>query len=483
MQDENNNNFDYQAFCEQMSKNMPSVKKNAGAKFWKISFAVLIIAGVAFSLFSNFILLQKYNNLLANQSSDNRSAQHAAAFENQDNTTSGEQLTSGGLSTQQVVKKAIPAVVAIKTEIEVQNFWGKDKVTGAGSGVIIDKDGYIVTNYHVIEGAKEITVNLAGDDTAHKAKLVAGDARTDLAVLKITDKKGPFPYIKLADSQKVEIGEKAIAIGNPLGDLEGTVTQGIISGLNREVYTKSAQSGKLTRLNNVIQTDASINAGNSGGALLNNRGELIGINTAKASSRDGVGVEGIGFAIPSNTVKRIISELLKKGYVSGRPVMGIRVTDVSESNAELYGMPVGVYIVAVDKDSAAEAAGLRRHDIITKMNGEPTKNSTTLNAIKDRYKAGDTVELEVWRQGETKKIKLTFSEAKPEKNTSAKEEKQKDADKAEDDNNKEDSTANGAEKKGKNSPNGKSKRKAVKRNDSDSDNEFEGNDREPDAFK
>ena len=163
--------------------------------------------------------------------------------------------------------------------------------------------------------------------------------------------------------------------------------------------------------------------------------------------------------------------------------MGIRVTDVSESNAELYGMPVGVYIVAVDKDSAAEAAGLRRHDIITKMNGEPTKNSTTLNAIKDRYKAGDTVELEVWRQGETKKIKLTFSEAKPEKNTSAKEEKQKDADKAEDDNNKEDSTANGAEKKGKNSPNGKSKRKAVKRNDSDSDNEFEGNDREPDAFK
>lgn len=408
MQNENTN-FDYQAFYEQMQKNMPKPKRNGIATFFKTVFGLVVVAGLGFSLFANFILLQKYNELASRTTPD----APVTDTNKSEAIINNSQPLSTGLSTQQVVKKAVSAVVAIKTEVEVQNFWGKDTAVGAGSGVLIDKEGYIVTNYHVIEGAKNITVKLAGDDKPHKAELVAGDSRTDLAVLKITDKKGNFPYIRLADSDKVEIGEKAIAIGNPLGDLEGTVTQGIISGLNREVYTKSAQSGKLTRLNNVLQTDASINAGNSGGALLNSRGELIGINTAKASSRDGVGVEGIGFAIPSNTVKKIINELLANGYVSGRPYLGVRVTDLTENNAAMYGMPVGVYVVAVEKDSAAAKAGLRRHDIITKLDGEETKNSTILNSIKDRYKSGDTVELEVWRQGELKKIKVTFGEAKP----------------------------------------------------------------------
>lgn len=407
MQNENVN-FDYQAFCEQMQKTMVKPKKSGIATFFKTVFALFIVAGLGFSLFANYVLMQKYSEL-ANRTSTTPVTNASKPEE----IVNDSQPLSAGLSTQEVVKQAVSAVVAIKTEVEVQNFWGKDTAVGAGSGVLIDKEGYIVTNYHVIEGAKNISVKLAGDEQAHKAELVAGDSRTDLAVLKIVDKKGSFPYIRLADSDKVEIGEKAIAIGNPLGDLEGTVTQGIISGLKREVYTKSAQSGKLTRLNNVLQTDASINAGNSGGALLNSRGELIGINTAKATSRDGVNVEGIGFAIPSNTVKKIINELLKNGYVSGRPYLGVRVTDLTENNAAMYGMPVGVYVVAVEKDSAAFKAGLRRHDIITKIAGEEAKNSTSLNAIKDRYKAGDTVELEVWRQGEIKTIKVTFGEAKP----------------------------------------------------------------------
>lgn len=413
MQNENTN-FDYQAFCEQMQKSMPKAKKSGLGIFFKTAFALIIVAGLGFSLFANFVLLKRYNTLADKLNGVETPVNKSEQIEHESNE--GQSLAAT-MSTQQVVKQAISAVVAIKTEVEVQNFWGKDMAVGAGSGVLIDKEGYIVTNYHVVEGAQNISIKLASDEKPHKAELVASDSRTDLAVLKIVDKKGPFPFIHLADSDKVEIGEKAIAIGNPLGDLEGTVTQGIISGMNREVYTKSAQSGKLTRLSNVLQTDASINAGNSGGALLNARGELIGINTAKATSRDGVSVEGIGFAIPSNTVKKIINELLKNGYVSGRPYLGVRVTDLTESNSAMYGMPVGVYVIAVEKNSAADKAGLRRHDIITKLDGEDTKNSTMLNAIKDRYKAGDTAELEVWRQGELKKIKVTFGEVKPEAST------------------------------------------------------------------
>lgn len=398
-------------------------KKKPVKRYFTSLLTTLLVAAVIFSLGTNFLmyshmenLQQQYNEFIANRSDNAASGVNTKQVQ-----PAGEEAgkvthnLSKDLSTQEIVKKTIPAVVAVRTKIQVNSFFGNDTLSGAGSGVIIDKTGYIVTNYHVIESSTDIEVQIAvGEKQTYKANLVASDALTDLAVLKIADSDGPFPYVELADSEAVEIGEKAIAIGNPLGDLEGTVTQGIVSGLGREVYTKSSLSGNMTRLENILQTDASINEGNSGGALLNSEGKLIGINTAKVISRDGVIVEGIGFAIPSNTVKKITDELLKHGYVSGRPKLGVNITDVTEVASKTYGMPVGAYVLSVEENSAAAKAGIQARDIITKLAGQEITNLNELKALKDQYKAGDTVEIEVWRQGKYLTLELTFGEYLPE---------------------------------------------------------------------
>ena len=306
------------------------------------------------------------------------------------------------LTVVEIARKVGPTVVGINTKVAMQNFFGMPTMKdGSGSGIIISADGYVVTNNHVIEGASEIKV-LLSDGKEFEAKLVGADARTDLAVLKMEGQN--FPYATLGNSSELQVGELAIAIGNPLGnELAGSVTGGYISALNRSITVDDKKF-------NLIQTDAAINPGNSGGALVNNYGEVIGINSVKMSAS---GVEGIGFAIPIDEAKPIIEDLKNGGYVKGRPVIGIAGRNVSEQDSEYYGIPVGVYVLELTPYSAAEKAGIKTSDVITEIDGVKIKTIDELNEEKEKHKAGDTVTLTVIRGEDTLKVKIKLQEEKP----------------------------------------------------------------------
>lgn len=350
------------------------------------------------------------------------------------------------LTTEEVVQKVMPSVVGIKSEFEMQQqnnynygngfggfgsfgdifgFGGsgdgygygygdgsqiqQENPVGIGTGVIISEDGYIVTNAHVIYDsqnglglASEIEV-LVNDNT-YTAGVVGYDIDCDLAVLKIAAEG--LVAAEFGDSDKLNLGEDVTAIGNPLGlDLMNTVTKGIVSGLNRNV-TINDKSMSL------IQTDTAINEGNSGGPLINKYGQVIGINSSKMSS-SGLGeasVEGICFAIPSNKVSDVVEDFMTYGYVKGKPQLGISCRDVTEDIAEMYGMPVGVYVIEVTEGSAAEKAGLKKSDIITAVDGVKVKTAEELTAQKNLHTAGDEIELTFMRNGEEMTIKLTLDE-------------------------------------------------------------------------
>ncbi len=306
------------------------------------------------------------------------------------------------LSVVEISRKVGPAVVGINTKVQQQTIFGTSALaSGSGSGIILSADGYIVTNNHVIEGANEITVILS-DGTEYSAILIGADARTDLAVIKIEGEN--FPTAILGNSSALQVGELAVAIGNPLGnELAGSVTGGYISALNRSITVDDQEF-------NLIQTDAAINPGNSGGALVNNYGEVIGINSVKMSAS---GVEGIGFAIPIDEAKPIIDDLIANGYVKGRPVIGIAGINVSEQDSAYYDIPVGIYVKETTLYSAAERAGIKTGDVIVEINGIKVKTVDELNEEKEKHKAGDTVVLTVNRNGEIMQIPLTLQEDKP----------------------------------------------------------------------
>lgn len=306
------------------------------------------------------------------------------------------------LTVVEIAKKVGPTVVGINTEVQRQTIFGTPATaTGSGSGIIISSDGYIVTNNHVIESASKITV-LLSDGKEFAAKLIGGDARTDLAVLKMDGNN--FPFATLGNSSELQVGELAVAIGNPLGnELAGSVTGGYISALNRSITVDDQKF-------NLIQTDAAINPGNSGGALVNNYGEVIGINSVKMSAS---GVEGIGFAIPIDEAKPIIEDLKNDGYVKGRPVIGIAGRNVTEQDSKYYNIPVGIYVLELTPYSAAERAGVRTADVITEFNGKKVTTIDELNREKEKHKAGDTVTLTVIRGTQTMEISLVLQEDKP----------------------------------------------------------------------
>jgi len=281
---------------------------------------------------------------------------------------------------------------------------------GSGSGVVFKKDGneaYIVTNNHVIEGAKKIEVSFYNGEKA-KAELVGADALTDLAVLKI-DGKYADTVLKFGNSDALRAGDQVVAIGNPLGlDFSRTVTQGIVSAVNRTVNVNTS-AGEWDL--NAIQTDAAINPGNSGGALINSDGELVGINSLKISES---GVEGLGFAIPINDANPIINEIIKNGKIE-RPYMGVSLADLDQIPPQyLRGVPVtvedGVMVAAVEQNSAAEKAGLEVKDLIVSVNKNKVKNSGELRRyLYTKLKAGDKLSLEVYRDGKLKTINLTLA--------------------------------------------------------------------------
>jgi serine protease Do len=310
-------------------------------------------------------------------------------------TTKGN---TDSMSVADVAAKVGPAVVGIVSKVPQSSIFGTNYATASGSGFIISEDGLIATNNHVIEGAKDITVMLSNGESK-KATVVGADATSDLAVIKM--ESGKYYSSSLGSSGDLRVGDRVVAIGNPLGqEFAGSVTVGYVSALNRTVTT-----GNKTM--NLIQTDAAINEGNSGGPLVNLQGEIIGINTLKMAA---TGVEGLGFAIPMDEAKPIINDLANYGYVKGRPVIGLTGRNITSEAAKYYGYPEGIFVEAVTEGGAAQKAGIRRGDIITHFNNERIKSMEELNAKKNKLKAGDTVSIELDRSGEIIKLELQLSE-------------------------------------------------------------------------
>lgn len=307
-----------------------------------------------------------------------------------------------------VAEKVLPSIVGIRVEYNVNSIFYRQTstATAEGSGVIISEDGYILTNNHIVSNsssyyqvseASRIVVYLYNDPTEYEAKIVGTDEETDLAVIKI-EKTGLTPA-ELGDSDQVKIGEFAMAIGNPLG-MQNSVSSGIISAVNREITDTDGKTYTL------IQTDAAINSGNSGGALVNSSGQVIGINTLKLM---GTGVEGMGFAIPINDTKPIYEDLIQYSKVK-RPYIGFSGRDLDESTAKANNLVVGAYVVSIEEFSAAEKAGLRPGDVVIKINGTSITTMDELNAIKNECQIGDEITLTVVRDGQEKELKLTLME-------------------------------------------------------------------------
>ena len=310
----------------------------------------------------------------------------------------------------EIAEQVGPSVVGVinKTTVSLQRFYdpftgryysysdpsqdGQTVQQGSGSGIIFQSDGYIVTNWHVINGATEISVILnTGEEFT--AKLVGSDEKTDLAVLKIDPGSTKLTAATLNSSADVKVGELAVAIGNPMGqEFSGSVTAGIVSAVNRTMTLDN-------RTYNLIQTDAAINNGNSGGALINQYGEVIGINSVKLSS---TGIEGMGFAIAMSEAKPIIDDLVSSGYVKGRPLVGINIRDTG----------YGLFIENVVEGSGAADAGLKTYDMILEVDGQKVSSTEEVNAIRDKKKAGDYLTFKILRDGETMEIQVRLSEDK-----------------------------------------------------------------------
>lgn len=319
---------------------------------------------------------------------------------------------------QDVVTKVKDSVVEITTETTTYDtFYGQYVQQSAGSGVIISEDGYIITNNHVIDGASDIKIRLTNEKT-YEAKLIGKDSTLDVALLKI-DEKGLTPAT-FGNSGKLCVGQTAIVIGNPLGQLGGTVTDGIISALDREIKLE----GKTM---NLLQTNAAVNPGNSGGGLFDANGNLIGIIVAKSSSStSGTSVEGLGFAIPVNDVIDILEDLKTKGYVSGKAQLGISYVDVTDQESMFrYRVDkMGVYVSSVNEGSAAEKAGIKIYDCITKVDDEEITESTELREIILSHKAGDKIKLTIYRDGKEMEVDVTLDEKKSDAEESANNEPQ-----------------------------------------------------------
>ena len=311
--------------------------------------------------------------------------------------------------------KILPSVVGITVEYNVSSLYSMfgirsqtSSATASGSGIIISEDGYILTNNHIVSSssdsdyyelssATKVTVKLFNDDTEYEAEIIGTDEQTDLAVIKID--KTDLPKAEFADSDSIKVGEFAMAVGNPLG-MESSITCGVVSAVNREITDSDGNTYTL------IQTDAAINAGNSGGALVNSEGQVIGINTLKLQ---GTGIEGMGFAIPINSTEDITSQLIQYSKVR-RPYIGITGMDLDEETADANNLVVGVYVKAVDDFSAAEKGGVKPGDVIIEADGQKITTMDELNEIKNTHQIGDTMTLKVNRDGKERDLTITLAE-------------------------------------------------------------------------
>ena len=337
------------------------------------------------------------------------------------NTTSSngyvDQISLNNFSDTAVyaANKILPSIVGIKIEYSVNttSIFGRSNTstaTASGSGIIISEDGYILTNNHVVSSsssesnsyyqiseATKVSVTLFNDETEYEAKIVGQDEQTDLAVIKI--EKTGLTKAEFADSDSVKVGEFAMAVGNPV-NMTSTVTTGIVSAVNRKITDSEGKTYTC------IQTDAAINSGNSGGALVNSEGKVIGINTLKLS---GTGIEGIGFAIPINSTTDITSQLIQYSKVK-RPYIGISGINLTDETAKTYNLVVGVYVKTVEDFSAAEKAGLKAGDVIVEAEGKKITTMDELNEIKNAHQIGDEINVKVNRNGKEKELTITLGE-------------------------------------------------------------------------
>lgn len=392
-------------------------KKQKQKPNWKVYLSIILVTSIVNSAFVGGILYNKFSSEFGTLTASMKNTANASITgSNGADVTPVSGLTKTSVQAKEysvvdIVKMVGPSIVGIRvTTSSPQNSLfgtGLSQSPVEGSGIIISKDGYILTNYHVVEGAD--VRNSAGsnstlevflsDKRQVKAKFIGGDSKNDLAVIKVDLQN--LPAAEFGDSSKLQTGELAIAIGNPLGmEFAGSVTVGVISAVNREVVTDD-------KTLNLIQTDAAINPGNSGGALVNSLGQVIGINTIKISE---AGIEGLGFAIPINDAKPIIDQLVTYGYVKGRPFIGISGQEITQVLSQRYNLPVGIFIASVTSGSGADNAGIRKGDVLVSLAGKDVKTLADLENIKKNYKAGDTVNAVVVTNGVTRILKLTFTE-------------------------------------------------------------------------
>lgn len=418
-------------------------KKHTGLKVAAFVLAMVLVSGGSIGVYEGIRSSNADNSSSIVASNDSSAAESStgdsSSSKKSDSSQSWIQLasTNGSMSVADIVKKVTPSVVGVQSTFSSANgsnnnpmngyggFFGygsqgnngSQGMTGVGTGIIMSKDGYIVTNAHVIYDdeygygeASSVQIQMSDEETTYDARIVAYDKEADIAVLKIdADNLTPAEF---GDSSSCEVGEMVVAIGNPLGlQFQNTVTCGIISALDRKV---TINDNTMT----LIQTDTAINNGNSGGPLINSSGQVIGINSAKMSSTYSgeATVEGIGFAIPMSEAKSIVDDLINYGYVTGRPQLGISCQDVTEAVSQAYNIPVGAYIFSVTAGGAADQAGLQPGDVITGIQDQTISTTEELNAVKNQYKAGDTITLTYVRAGETKKVDVTLAEVQQTEN-------------------------------------------------------------------
>lgn len=376
-----------------------------------------LVGGICFGVPAIRQNLFKYANTEVTSSKETTSSSKSKNTNNSSYNAKLMDIAEYSETSVAVSEAVLPSVVGITVTYDVSTFGGTTTATASGSGVIISEDGYIITNNHVVSSAsssyfyqlseaKDVKIHIYGDDdeTLYDAEIVGKDESTDLAVLKIEAEN--LNAIEIGDSSNLRVGEFVMAVGNPLG-LESSVSAGIISAVDREI-----DDGEYNFT--TIQTDAAINSGNSGGALVNSKGELIGINFLKASD---TGVEGIGFAIPINSAMDTIDDLIEVGYVK-KPYIGIVGRNVTEELAKEYDSKVGIYVDTVTEGTPAEEAGLKVGDVITAIDDHEVKTIQELNNYKaQNYEVGDTVTLKVYRDGKETEVELTLSEQPQEETT------------------------------------------------------------------
>ena len=396
--------WQYQPPVENPGSKIQKKNRGLGKKILAATLTVALVAGscgITAALVNNrwetktsqmeAAYTQKFDNL-QKQINESKNTQSIVSG----NHASGSMMTPG-----QVYAANVNSVVAISSTIQTNSFYGTAEGTATGSGFILTENGYVITNYHVVEGASAVSV-ITHDGTEYPATIVGTVDTNDIAVLKV--EATGLPAATLGSSDDLIIGDMVVAIGNPLGELTSTQTVGYVSGKDRDVTTDGS-------IMSMIQTDAAINSGNSGGPLFNMYGEVVGVTTAKYSgnSSSGATIEGIGFAIPIDDVKGMISDLIDYGYVTGA-YMGITVSNTDEQSAAMFGLPVGAYVMGVEKGGSADRAGIQAKDIIISLGGKEVKGVTSLTRALRSFKAGDNTTVTVVRGGSQLELEITLDE-------------------------------------------------------------------------